>query len=233
MGRCLILRRAGRKQPGTDHDHACETHEPARRPSAHLNHHLWLLHTHSVPPGRRRWQARSPPGLYGGEAASPATASGSPSRSRGCRGCTRRGCARHRGRGHHPQGIGSIPIGLRHLWAGPPSTTAATRSGDLFSYTTGGSCSVRRSPACSTRSNTRLGFATPTPGATDSDVVVFDVVPGPDGRVVLHAAEEWDFPDVEQFFVQLPGVSTTSPHAHTPPSCSTPVGCCCRQGVWC
>lgn len=53
---------------------------------------------------------------------------------------------------------------------------------------------------------TRLGFATPTPVATDGDAVVFDVVPGPGGRVMLHAAEEWDFPDVEQFFVQLPGV---------------------------
>ena len=34
----------------------------------------------------------------------------------------------------------------------------------------------------------------------------FDISPGPTGRVCLQAAEEWDFPNRDNLFAQLPGV---------------------------
>lgn len=61
-------------------------------------------------------------------------------------------------------------------------------------------------PTLRDRVEERLGFAAAAPGAAGGEAVAFDVVPGPDGRVVLHAAEEWDFPSREALFVQLPGV---------------------------
>jgi len=51
-----------------------------------------------------------------------------------------------------------------------------------------------------------LGDATTVPDTGDGEPVVFDVVPEPGVGLVLHAAEEWGFPDIDALLIQLPGV---------------------------